>query len=114
MDRRDRSAMVRRYGPGLLAIVGVYLPVTIARSIRADFAPELWRDLGTTAVPSTFATSETIVAAVVLVATGLTSLIADNRRAFLAGLCSPAREPLLMIIALAGLGRSWIGGFRSW
>ncbi len=59
MDRRDRSAMVRRYAPGLAALVGVYLLITIARSIRADFAPELWKGLGTTAMPSTFSISET-------------------------------------------------------
>ena len=82
MDRRDRSAMVRRYGAGLLAIVGIYLVVTIARGVRADFAPELWRDLGTTAAPSTFATSEMIVAVGVLIATRTlggpgTSVVAD-------------------------------------
>ncbi len=111
MDRRDRSAMVRRYAPGLLAIVGVYLLVTIARSIRADFAPELWKALGIEAVPSTFAVSETIVALGVLAVNGLSILIVDNRRAFFASLGVAGAGALLMVCALAGLRHSWLGGF---
>jgi hypothetical protein len=111
MDRRERAAMVRRYAPGLAAIVGVYLVITIARSIRADFAPELWKGLGTTAVPSTFASSELIVASGVLIATGLTSLLANNRRAFFAALGLSGAGAMLMLVALAGLGRSWLGGY---
>ena len=111
MDRRERSAMVRRYAPGLLAIVGVYLLVTIARSIRADFAPELWKALGIEAVPSTFAVSEMIVALGVLVVNGLSILIVDNRRAFFASLGVAGAGALLMVCALAGLRQSWLGGF---
>jgi hypothetical protein len=111
MDRRERSALVRRYAPGLAALVGVYLLITIARSIRADFAPEIWKGLGTNTVPSTFTTSEIMVASGVLLATGSMSFIADNRRAFLAslGLCGVGLA--LMVFALAGLGGSWLGGF---
>lgn len=111
LDRPARSALVRRLAPGLSAIVVVYLLITIARSIRADFAPEIWKGLGTTAVPSTFATSELIVASGVLVATGLTTLIADNRRAFFAALGLSAAGAVLMVLALAGLGLSWLGGY---
>jgi Family of unknown function (DUF5690) len=111
MDRRERAALVRRYAPGLSAIIGVYLLITIARSIRADFAPELWKGLGTRVTPATFATSEMIVALGVLVATGLTSLIADNRRAFFTSLSLSVAGAVLMAFALAGLGRSWLDGF---
>ena len=104
--------MVRRVRPGLAAIVGVYLLITIARSIRADFAPELWRGLGTTAVPSTFATSEMIVASGVLVATGLTSLIADNRRAFFAvARAVRGRRGADGLARSRGSAGSWLGGF---
>jgi hypothetical protein len=111
MDRRRRAELVGRYAPGLAAIIGVYLLITIARSIRADFAPELWQGLGTTVVPSTFATSEMIVASGVLIATGLSSLVADNRRAFFASLRLSGAGAVLMVLALAGLGRSWLGGY---
>ncbi len=111
MDRHERAALVGRYAPGLLAIVGVYLLITIARSIRADFAPELWKALGTKVVPTTFATSEMVVALGVLVANGLSILIADNRRAFFASLGVAGAGALMMAGALAGLDQSWLGGF---
>jgi hypothetical protein len=111
MNRREREALIRRYAPGLSAIIGVYLLITIARSIRADFAPELWKGLGTRVTPATFATSEMMVALGVLVATGLTSLIVDNRRAFYAALALSGAGAVLMAFALAGLGCSWLGGF---
>jgi hypothetical protein len=111
MDRRERLALVRRYAPGILAIVAVYLLANIARSIRADFAPELWRALGVTADPSTFAVSELVVALGVLVANGLSILIIDNRRAFFSSLKVAGAGALLMAGSLVGLHRSWIGGF---
>ncbi len=111
MNRRERSALFRRYAPGLSAIIGVYLLITIARSLRADFAPELWKALGTTVTPATFARSELLVALGVLAATGLTSLIADNRRAFFTALSLAGAGGALMVLALVGLGRPWFGGF---
>jgi hypothetical protein len=51
------------------------------------------------------------VALGVLVATGLTSLIADNRRAFFTSLSLSVAGAVLMAFALAGLDRSWLDGF---
>ena len=112
MTREDRVALVRAgHWLGLLLIVAAYLLVTIARSIRADFAPEIWRGLGVEVDPSTFTGSEIIVALVVLVANGLSVLIVDNRRAFFGSIGVSFVGGLLMIGALAGLSRSWINGF---
>ncbi len=111
MDRHERAALVRRYATGLFAMIGVYLLITIARSIRADFAPELWKALGTQVTPATFAISETLVALGVLIANGLSILIADNRRAFFVSLGVAGSGAVLMVCALTGLGQSWLGGF---
>lgn len=46
MDRTDRRRFFRRYAVGLSLLLLVYLAVTILRSIRADFAPEIWTCLG--------------------------------------------------------------------
>lgn len=111
MSREDRSALLRRHGPGLFLIVAAFFLVTIARSIRADFAPEIWRGLGVAVVPSTFARSEVLVALVVLVANGLSVLIVDNRRAFFGSLAVATSGGVLMLAALAGLSASRIDGF---
>ncbi len=111
MSRVDRSRLVRRHGTGLFLIVSAYFLVTIARSIRADFAPELWRGLGVDAVPLTFAVSEVLVALVVLIANGLSVLIVDNRRAFFASIGVALSGGVLMLASLAGLSQSWLDGF---
>jgi hypothetical protein len=103
MSSRDRIAMLRRHGAGVFLIVLAFLMVTIARSIRADFAPEIWRSLGTTTVPATFSNSEALVALGVLIINGACALIVDNRRAFFAGIGIAVSGGLLMLAALAGL-----------
>jgi hypothetical protein len=100
MTRTQRRDLVWRYWPGLAGLVAAYLLITVARSMRADFAPELWRGLGLTAVPATFAQSETWVAFGVLVVNGLSVLIVSNRRAFFASLGIGLAGAALMIAAL--------------
>ncbi len=62
MTRADRWILMRRFGVGLLMLVLMYLSTTVLRSLRADFATELWRDLGVAVKPLTFSTSEILVA----------------------------------------------------
>jgi hypothetical protein len=100
MTRAERRDLVSRYWPGLAGLVAAYLLITVARSIRADFAPELWRGLGYAAVPTTFAISETWVALGVLVVNGLSILIVNNRRAFFTSLAVSQAGAALMIAAL--------------
>ena len=88
MSRADRWSLMRRYALGLIPIILVYLTVTILRSIRADFAPEIWRGLGKPAQPGTFTSSEMLVALGVLAVNGGAVLIRDNRRAFFTSLAT--------------------------
>lgn len=100
MGRTDRRDFFLRHVAGLVPLVLLYLLVTIVRSIRADFAPEIWRDLQQTTVPSTFTTSEMIVAFLVLIVNGATILIRDNRIAFFTALATCAAGLGLLAIAL--------------
>lgn len=86
MSRDERWAMFRRHAPGLIAITLAYLLVTVLRSMRADFAPEIWAGLGDRVQPSVFTRSEMLVALGVLAVNGLVVLVRDNRRAFFLGL----------------------------
>ena len=113
MSRADRLSMLRRHGAGLISIVAAYFLVTIARSLRADFAPEIWRGLGVEVAPALFSNSEILVALTVLLANGLSVLIVDNRCAFFASIAVGMAGALLMLVALAGLERGWLGGFAS-
>lgn len=112
MGRSERLAFLFRYGAGLSALVVMYLLVTIARSVRADFAPEIWAGLtGSPALPDTYTRSELLVALGVLAANGLSVLIVDNRRAFFASIGVAIGGLLLMMFALAGLRGAWLDGF---
>jgi phosphonate degradation associated HDIG domain protein len=103
MYKAERWAFFRRYAPGLILLVLVYLLVTILRSARADFAPEIWAGLQGTVPPTVFAWSETAVAAAVLVVSGAAVLIGDNRRAFFFGMASAFGGAALVGAALLGL-----------
>lgn len=111
MGKDERSAMLKRNWFGIMAIVFAYLFVSIARGIRADFAPEIWKSLGVTAVPSTFSNSEFLVAFGVLVANGLSILVLNNRKAFFLSIGVGLSGCLLMLAALFGLQSKSIEAF---
>jgi hypothetical protein len=111
LSRRERWQLFHRYAPGLSLIVAIYLLITILRSIRADFAPELWRGLGEAAAPGRFTQTEVLVALGVVVINGALVLIQDNRRAFFGSLGVCAVGLLLLIVALVGLQCGRFSGF---
>ncbi len=111
LTRSERWALFARYQFGLSLIVTMYLLVTIVRSIRADFAPEIWLGLGAGAVPTTFTSSEIPIALGVLAINGGACLIRDNRRAFFTALATCGAGFLLIIAALLGLSAGRLTGF---
>jgi hypothetical protein len=103
MDGSQRWTFFRRYAGGLSLVVLIYLLVTILRSVRADFAPEIWQGLQGIVRPRTFALSEFAVAAAVLLLTGAMVVIRDNRRAFFSGLGLAGVGVAIAGVALAAL-----------
>jgi len=102
LSRSDRWSLFGRYAGGLSLLIVMYLAVTIARSMRADFAPEIWRGLGQAAPPAIFTQSEVWVALGVLAVNGAAVFIRDNRRAFFTALVTCGLGLMLVIAALAG------------
>ncbi|HEY1068640.1 MAG TPA: DUF5690 family protein, partial [Pirellulales bacterium] len=100
MTAAQRGFLLRRYALGLGPLMAMYLAMTIVRSVRGDFAPEIWRDLGSPAASSTFTFSESLVALGVLAVNGAGVLIADNRRAFFVALATCLLGFALTAIAL--------------
>lgn len=85
MYAADRSAFYRAFAPGLTAIVLMAMVLTGFRTIRDDFAAEIWTGLGFSGQEqiTLFTLSESLVTPVVLVVLGLMVVIRDDRRAFL-------------------------------
>jgi hypothetical protein len=105
MSAADRWSLLRRHGLGLIGIVAAYLLITILRSLRADFAPEIWSGVGVATQAAVFTQSELWVALAVVVANGALVLVRDNRRAFFTGLS------LSVVGLLIGLAAIW--AYRS-
>jgi len=108
MTRTDRLAMIRSGGVGLAAIVCMYLLTTILRSVRGDFAAEIWRGLGVAAAPDTFVTSEMLVGAGVMLFNGCLVFVPNNLTAFRLslGTCLAGFALILSAIALRTSGLS--------
>jgi Family of unknown function (DUF5690) len=82
MTAADRRAALRKYGPGLALIVLMYLFVTVLRSVRADFATEIWTGLGVKPDATVFSYSEMAVAFGILLLNGSMIFVRNNRTAF--------------------------------
>lgn len=101
MNRSDRWAYLHKYAWGLTPIMIVYLLANIIRSIRGDFARELWIDLGVEQAEfaTRFTQSEIWVGILVLVINGSCVLFRHNGKAYLSSLSICAAGVLLMLSA---------------
>lgn len=101
MNSAERQAFFRRHAPGLCGLLLIYVLMTVVRSLRDDFAVEIWQEMGVSDTPSIFARSEFFVMLGVVATNGLAILIRDNRRALLTslGLCMMG-----FLIVLAAVG----------
>ncbi|MGD9648534.1 MAG: DUF5690 family protein [Pirellulales bacterium] len=111
LSRFERWSLLRRYALGLSPIILMYLAITIVRSVRADFAPELWRVLGQDTEPSIYTWSETLVALGVMLINGTVVLVHDNRKAFVCSLTICGFGAMLSSLALVGQHAGWMNGF---
>jgi hypothetical protein len=111
MSGSERWHFFRRYAIGLTLVVLVFLLITILRSVRADFAPEIWGGLQVTVDPSVFARSETVVAAGILILNGSVVFISDNRRAFFVALLLAVAGAILIGTTLGGLQAGMLSPF---
>ncbi len=102
MSASDRRDFFLRYQPGLTLLMLMYLLVTLLRSVRADFAPEIWKGLGVSAPPELFTRSELLVALGILLLNGSVAWIRDNRTAFFTGLGLSAVGAITVAVAALG------------
>lgn len=112
MTLTDRWHMLQKHAPGLACIVVMYFLVTILRSMRADFAPEIWRGLGEPTPPSLYARSELWVAAAVMLSVGLGFVIRNNRLAFFSAIVVAMLGWSLVLFAVHAVRQGMISPFQ--
>lgn len=105
MDADQRRALYRKHFAGLSGLLLIYILLTVIRSIRDDFAVEIWKNLGHDGEPEIYATSETYVMLGVLLINGFAATIRNNRKAFLSSLVLTLAGFLVVLFS--------IGGYRS-
>jgi hypothetical protein len=105
MTAQDRWNFFLKYAPGLTGIMIIYLFVTLLRSIRADFAPELWRDLGFRQTPALFTQSELLVSFGVVIVNGFAIYILNHYKAFRISLFTCLMGFSLLLVSVWGLSR---------
>jgi hypothetical protein len=111
MNRDERRRFFGRYAVGLSLLVLAFLLITVLRSIRADFALEIWEGLGMKDQPSVFAESETLVALGVLLLSGLAVFVRDNGRAFALAMGLAVAGLVLIGVAVLGWRAGWLEPF---
>ncbi len=102
MNGDQRLMFYRRHAVGLTGLLGIYVLLTIVRSIRDDFAVEVWQQLGVDDRPAVFARSEFWVMIGVVLINGLTILIRDNRTAFLSSIGLLCGGFVVVLLAVGG------------
>jgi hypothetical protein len=83
MDATERRAFTRRFFPGLILLVIVYLFLTSYRDFRDNYAAEIWADLGQDQQAGVFTLTEIPIAMSVMLVLGLLYLVKNNKRGLL-------------------------------
>lgn len=83
MSREQRRALLSGFLPGILSLVVIYVLVTILREVRDSFMADMWRESGEAFNAGVFASTETIITAVILVLIAAMMLLRNNFRAFM-------------------------------
>jgi MFS family permease len=83
MTGADRIALVKKFLPGLVALVITYALLSIVRDLRDLFIANIWKENHFDNVKDIFTSTENIISLVVLVVIGMMILIKDNFIAFM-------------------------------
>lgn len=111
MNRADRRHWLRHHGVGVGLVVLAYLLVTVLRSLRADFAPELWTALGVESRPEVFTRSELWVTLGVVTISAASVFLRDNRKALAVALITSLLGLGLVALALTAHSAGHLSAF---
>ena len=111
MNSADRRRYFMHYAPGLIAIILAYLLITLIRSIRGDFAPEIWKGLGVETTPELFSISEMWIALGIIICSGVFSLYRNNRSALFHSITVCILGLGLLPMSLMALDKQWVSPF---
>ena len=83
MPKERRRQLLKNFFPGIVALVFIYVLVTILRELRDSFMADMWRESGEEFKPAVFAQTETIISVIMLVVIAAMVIVKNNFRAFM-------------------------------
>jgi hypothetical protein len=86
MDGKARAELFAHYAPGLIALIAVYVMLTVMRDFRDNFATEIWQSVGLGGQADVYALADLPVGGVVLLAMAALALFQKNRPALIANI----------------------------
>jgi hypothetical protein len=111
MSRQERWDFFWAFAPGLTLLLGIFVALTVLRSIRDDFGVEIWSSLGYREEPEIFAKTEIVVAIVVTILNAVAIVVRSNRVAFQACLGLMALGFGFVALSMFLIREGSIGGF---
>jgi hypothetical protein len=109
MDATARRALIHRFGPGLLALVLLYVLLTALRDFRDNFSAEIWAELGHGGQAELFSLTELPISVMVLVVLAALTLIRNSNRALVVNFVLIALGLALAAASSGAFLAHWIG-----
>jgi len=109
MNAAARRSLVMRFGPGLAALVLLYVLLTALRDFRDNFAAEIWAELGLGDKAALFSLTELPISIMVLGVLATLTLIRDSARAIVVNFALIALGLALAALSSAAFVIHWIG-----
>jgi len=78
MDTAKRKLFLRSFLPGLIALIVIYILVTILREVRDNYMADMWRESGEQFQSAVFVQTETIISLILLVIIGSMIMLRNN------------------------------------
>lgn len=113
MTLEERNAFIKRFAPGLLFSVLIYVGLTVFRDMRDNFAVEFWTSQGFGNTPELLLFSEFPIAFMVLLIISFMVLIKNNRFAFFINHGIMLACGILMLVSTVFFMMKWMGPI-SW
>jgi MFS family permease len=83
MNAEKRKEFISKFLPGLIALVVIYILVSVLREIRDNYMADMWRESGENFQGAVFVQTETIISLVMLVMIASMILIKNNFKVLL-------------------------------
>lgn len=87
MPKEKRRQFLVMFWPGIIALVVIYVLVTILREVRDSFMADMWRESGEAFHAGIFTKTETIISLIILVMVAVMVVVKNNFRAFMLSQC---------------------------